>query len=220
MIFIKRYIFILIIFLLVKGIYSQKRLSVEFGSGIPFNIPLPLSIHQSDQRDINIIARYDSHPFEIPIFWDWRIGYWQDSTGWELEAIHHKLFLSNKPPEVSEFDITHGLNIVVVNRCIEEKWFILRMGAGVIISHPENTVRGQKLLEQRGILDWGYYVSGPVLNFSISKRIFFTQRIFASFEAKTDLSYSYIPISNGTADVYNIAFILGLTVGCDLLYFQ
>ncbi len=204
----------------ITKIEAQNKIVFEIGTGLPFNIPMPLTIRQTGENTLHLIAQYDSHPFEVPIFWDWRISYWDSSSGWELEAIHHKLFLTNKPSEVSQFDISHGINLVVINRCFKINNFILKVGAGISLTHPENVVRFQRLDENRGILDQGYYISGPAVLFSGGKRLYFQKNIFVIAEVKLGLSYSYIPIADGTANVYNIAAILTLGIGTDFLEFN
>lgn len=198
----------------------QSKLVVEIGTGLPYNLPLPLTIRQTGESTIHLTAQYDSRPFEIPIFWDWRIGYWNGNEGWELEAIHHKLFLVNNPPQVEQFDISHGLNLVIINRCFLRKGFVIKAGGGITLTHPESMIRSQKLDEQRGILNQGYYVSGPALLFSAGKRLYLLDKIFIIIEAKLGLSYSYVPVAKGTADVYNIAAMLTCCIGTELLCFE
>ncbi len=210
-------VIILFFSLFLTKLSAQSKLVLEIGTGIPFNLPVPLTIRQSGESTLHLTAEYDSHPFEIPIFWDWRIGYWSGSTGWELEAIHHKIFLRNMPPEVEQFDISHGLNLVVINRCFIKNKFIFKFGAGISLTHPENVVRNKKLNEQRGIFDWGYYISGPAILFSAGKRLYLIEKIFLSVEAKIGLSYSYIPIADGTADVCNIAAMITFGIGTDFI---
>jgi len=196
-------------------ILPQSKLVFELGTGLPYNFPVPLTIRQNGESTIHLTAQYESRPFEIPIFWDWRIGYWSGSDGWELEAIHHKLFLENKPPQVEQFDISHGLNLVIINRCFLRNGFIFKVGGGIALTHPESLIRRQRLIEARGILDQGYYVSGPALLFSAGKRLYLLNNNFIIVEAKLGLSYSYVPIANGTADVYNIAAMLTCCIGTD-----
>ncbi len=209
--------FFLFFVLSVVELFAQSKLVLEIGTGLPYNLPLPLTIRQKGESTIHLTAQYDSQPFEIPIFWDWRIGYWNGSDGWELEAVHHKLFLQNKPSEVEQFDISHGLNLVVINRCFMKDKFIFKAGAGITLTHPESIVRGKKLDEQRGIFDQGYYVSGPVLLFSAGRRLYLLEKIFLSVEAKLGFSYSFVPVADGSADVYNIAAMVTLGIGTDFL---
>lgn len=210
-------VLILFLFLFSIKLEAQSRLVFEFGTGIPYNIPMPLTIRQTGENTLHLIGQYDSRPFEIPIFWDWKISYWDSSTGWELEAIHHKLFLTNKPSEVQQFDISHGINLVVINRCFLKDGFIFKVGAGISLTHPESVVRFKRLDENRGILDQGYYISGPAVLFSGGKILYIYKNIFMVVEAKLGLSYSNIPIADGSADVYNIAAMLTFGVGTDFL---
>lgn len=215
--YLNGYLSIIFLCLFSYDIYAQNKIIFELSTGLPYNFPLPLTIRQNGESTIHLTAQYDSRPFEVPIFWDWRIGYWNDSTGWELEAIHHKIFLRNKPTEVEQFDVSHGINLVVINRCYIKDDFIFKVGAGISLTHPESVVRGKKLNEQRGIFDQGYYVSGPVMVFSAGKRLYLIEKIFLTVEAKIGLSYAYIPIADGTADVYNIAAMLTFGIGTDFL---
>ena len=175
--------FFLLSYLLSVELTAQSKLVIEIGTGLPYNLPLPLTIRQSGEGTYHLTAQYNSRPFEIPIFWDWHIGYWSGSSGWELEAIHHKLFLANKPADVQQFDISHGLNLVIFNSCFLKYGFIFKAGAGISLTHPENVVRGKKLDEHMGILEQGYYISGPVFLFTAGKRLYLIENIFLSFEA-------------------------------------
>ena len=215
--FLRIYIFLIISTLLPGNYYAQKKLSLEISTGAPFNLPLPLTIRQAGKSDINLTAHYYSKPFAIPIFWDWRLSYWNGSGGWEIEAVHHKIFLSNKPLGVDEFSISHGLNLVTINRCCFIYGFILRTGAGIVIAHPESIVNNEKLSEKRGIFNWGYYISGPVIILSAGKRVNLIDKIFITLDAKIGCSYSYIPVSNGNAEVYNVAFMVTFGLGYDFL---
>jgi hypothetical protein len=205
---------LLLLILCLPGI-AQKKLSVEFGSGLPYNISMPLSIRQSGYTEIKLTAAYNSEPFKIPIYWIWRIGFWSDNSGWELEAIHHKIFLDNKPDEVEYFSISHGINYITINRCWDTENYILRTGAGIVLDHPESKIRGKQLKENGGILKWGYYISGPAINLTVAKRFYVLESLYLDIEAKLNASYSNVPINGGNADVYNIVLQFDLLPGWD-----
>jgi hypothetical protein len=63
----------------------------------------------------------------------------------------------------------------------------------------------------------GYYISGPVINFAISRPFFIGSHFYVNAEAKTTLAYSNIKVVQGNSDVYNIAFHLILGLGADFL---
>jgi len=142
----------------------------------------------------------------------WRFSRWSGNASWELEGIHLKLFLENKPDSVQNFDISHGFNLLNINRSWKLQGFIFRAGAGVVLAHPESTIREKKLDEHKGILNSGYYIGGPTINMGISKHFYFSKKFFLSAEIKTSVSYANVPVYDGNADVYNTAIhvILGL----------
>lgn len=214
----KSALFSLLLLLLTSTVaYSQRELVFEFCTGVPYNVPLPLTIYQSGQPDISITAHYYSEPFVVPISWVWRIGYWSENCAWEFEANHHKMFLENLPQEVQVFSISHGLNVLTINRawCLDS--YVLRVGAGIGLAHPENVVRGKILAEDRGILGLGYYVGGPAISVSAGKRLTLSGGLFFILEGKLFGSYSYTPIADGNADVVGLTlqatFGLGYRMG-------
>jgi hypothetical protein len=178
--------------------------AVEMGTGAPYNISLPLVIHQEGEPALRITAQYESEASSVPIYWMWRIGLWSDSTAWEFEAVHHKIRLTNTTQEVTYFGISHGLNLLTVNRGWRIGNYILRTGVGLVLAHPENVVRGKKLSEDKGILGWGYYFSGVTAIFSVGKRGSVTKPLFAATGAMISASYARVPVHSGTADVYNV----------------
>ncbi|MFH1198292.1 MAG: hypothetical protein V1720_21490 [bacterium] len=198
--------------LLSFNLFGQSNITIEFLTGVPYNAPLPLTINQNGEEQISLIARYRSEPFVIPIYWHWRIGYWNGDSGWELESTHHKIYLDNPPPEVQEFSISHGFNFVNINYAWKYNDFILRAGAGFVLAHAESTIRNKKLPEDGGI-GGGYYLRGPLLNFAINKHFEIIERIFLSFELKATAAYSNVPVVDGDADVYVFALQANFGVG-------
>jgi hypothetical protein len=179
-------------------------LSFQIFGGGAYNFRLPLVIRQDGEDNIRLNAEYDTKPFETPMYYAVRLGWWQDDRSWELELIHHKLYLENKPPEVEHFSITHGFNLLTVNRAWKTPYFIWRLGAGVVITHPESTVRGKTFEQDSGFVD-GYYLSGPTAQIAAEKRFYFYKGLFISFEAKYTLSWVHVPIKDGSADLWNSA---------------
>ena len=207
----KYYIFLFLLLAHTDDLTAQRKLSFEIFTGLPYNIPLPLNISQNGESDLHLTAKFNSEPFRIPIFWVWRISYWNGNTAWEFEAVHHKIFLANKPTEVQEFSVSHGLNLITINRGWKYSGFIFRIGAGVAIAHPETTVRNKTLPEDGGIFNWGYYWAGPALLISAGKDFSITNGFYATCEVRINSTYAYIPIKNGNADLYNVSaqFIFG-----------
>lgn len=221
------YLKLVFFFLSTVSYFAQEKLNilhrneiiVEGFLGFPYNLPLPLTVRQSGEPDINLTADFASKPFEIPVYWVWRISYWDNKKSWELEAIHHKLFLKNNPPEIQDFSISHGLNLITINRGWQFRNFILRAGAGIVIAHPESIIRNKKFPENAGIFNWGYYFAGPAVNISASKAFEIINCLYAVCELKLSSSYSHVPVYNGSADLFNTAVQLNIGLGISLLKF-
>lgn len=214
----RKMIFIVPFFVLSQTVaFTQSRWSFELHGGEVYNVPMPLQIKQQGYPDINLTARYHTEALTLPAYWDWRFSRWQNDKSWEFEAIHHKLYLENTTPEVLKFNISHGFNMIMVNRGFDKKTFRYRVGAGVVLVHPESNVRGKGFGNTGDDWDMGYYLSGPVLNLAISKPIRLGGRFYLNAEAKTTLAYAHIKVAEGHADVYNLAFHLILGIGVDLV---
>jgi hypothetical protein len=195
--------------------FAQSRWSFELHGGEVYNVSVPLTIRQQGYPDVKLTARYLSEPFTLPIYVDSRLSRWQNGKSWELEFIHHKLYLDNTTPEVQKFNISHGFNMIMINRGFDRKTFYYRAGAGVVLAHPESKIRGKEFGDSADNLDMGYYISGPVLNLSIGKHYRLNNRFYINAEAKTTMAFASIKVADGNADVYSIAFHLILGVGFD-----
>lgn len=183
---------------------------IEAGTGSAYNIPSDLTIRQEGQPHIKVHGEFDTRPFGPPPYYNFRLSYWKNQAAWEFEFIHHKVFLSNMPPEVSNFSISNGFNIMTLNRAWQHPYFNYRVGLGLILSHPENTVRGKRFQEDGGWFDNGFYFSGPVAQVGLGKR-FYVRSFFVSLEGKFTAAYYKVPVVDG--DGYGFNFALHGLVG-------
>ncbi len=119
--------------------------------------------------------------------------------------IHLKLKLKNNSPEVQRFEISHGFNLFYVNRSWKFREFIIGAGAGIVIAHPENTVRDKSLREDKGILNTGYYIAGPTLQFRTGKSFSLLKNLILTIEGKLTGAYASVPVADGYARMTNIA---------------
>ncbi len=179
--------------------------TLEFFVGVSFHFPAPLTIRQTPREDLKLNGRYLSKSLERPIYYGWRIGNWRNGNGWELELVHNKLYLVNKPEGVQEFSVSHGFNLLTVNRSRERGGLVERFGAGVVIAHPESTVRGKRFPEDGGIFNRGYFLSGPTVQASAGKQFRISEELFAPAEGKVSASFARIPVADGHADVTNFS---------------
>jgi hypothetical protein len=184
--------------------------SLELYGGADHHFSSPLTVQQDGFRDLKFAADYEGRPLEDPIYFGVRLGLWRGHAGWELEFLHDKLFLINRPAEIQRFELTDGNNFFTVNRAWDLPSLILRVGAGVVITNPETTIRGRSQ-GHGGILGTGYHISGPVLQIGSGKRLSLWPWLFALLEAKATASYARVPIADGHADV--VGYILHAHVG-------
>lgn len=177
---------------------------VQLGSGSAYNVPTPLTVSQDHEKDIRVTARYDTKAFSThAYYYNLRIGRWEDNHAWELDFLHHKLFLSNKPDEIQEFAISHGFNMTTINSAWRKNSLVYRVGAGFVVTHPETIVRGREYADKGGI--HGYHLSGVTAQAGLEERFSFLGQAFASVELKLTTSYARIPVADGTARVTNVA---------------
>lgn len=172
----------------------------QVSSGSAYNFPMPLKIKQAGQEDIELTARYGTKPWStFAWYYDFRLGRWKDGRAWEIETHHHKIFLSNRPPEVERFSVSHGYNLNTVNRAWLLNKFICRLGAGFVVTHPETTVRGRTHTEE----GWtnGFYLSGLTAQAALERRFDIYGNLFFSLEGKLTASYATIPVAGGDAAV-------------------
>ena len=217
MIRITRYILCLIGLLMpVFPVLAQRHWTFELHGGWAGNLALPLRIKQKGYPDIYIPrARYYSEPFISPYYWDWRFCKHIDKHSIEFEALHHKLYLANKHPDIQRFGISHGFNILTLNYGRKFRYFLFRNGIGSVLMHPENTIRNKAYPEGPGFDIKGYRLRGLVFNTAVSHQFyFFRKRMFLNTELKATFARANAPIVDGYATVNNISLqaIAGLGV--------
>jgi len=184
---------------------TQWNLTVQ--GGFPINAPLPLRI-RLDTEIIDVIGKFHSEPFNLPVYWDIRVERWVNNNSFELELIHHKLYLQDLPREIQEFSISHGYNILLFNRGYrKETPFIWRFGGGVVIPHPENQIY-EKKLPAGGFGGSGYYIGGPAVQIAGSTIYSPFHWFQLSLELKCISALCWVPVYDGYAFVPNISLHL------------
>lgn len=186
--------------------------TASLGTGDAYSFHSKLHIEQDGEDDIDMTAHYKTHALDtLAWYYDIKVGKWKDDKAWEIESLHHKLYLDNKPDEVQQFDISHGYNINTINRAWLVNGFIYRVGLGIVVTHPETEVRGKKYNDEGG---WnGFHLSGVTSQIGMEKRFYTEGHLFYSIEGKFTASYARIPIADGHADVPNYAIHGILSIG-------
>lgn len=188
--------------------FAQKYWSFEAHGGQVLNVPLPLTIRQEGFPDLHLTARYRAESFVLPVYWDLRLARWVNSKAFELEVIHHKLYLDNTTHEVEKFNISHGFNLIMVNRAIGKNHWRYRLGGGLVLAHPESKIRGQSFGDSNEDFDTSYFAAGPVINLAAGRPVNLGRRFYLDLEAKITAAYANIKIAQGNSEVYNLAIHL------------
>ena len=128
---------------------------------------------------------YETRGFEGPLHYAWRIAHWQDDRAWELQFLHHKLYLRNGPPAVETLSVSHGFNIVTLNRAFKLDGWLLRVGVGPVIAHPEARISGSPY-------DGPYEVGGAAAMAGIGRSLALTPRLF--LHAELEMTFGYIDV--------------------------
>jgi hypothetical protein len=196
--------------LLATPAAAQGQVSVEVFGGTAFSLHTPLTIKQEGFPSIELTAHYSTRPLDAIPYYATRLGFWNDTGGWVVELLHHKIYLDNpEGPEgnVQHFEVTHGYNIVTVNRGWRREEFVILAGGGIVIAHSNSIVRGR----ERSI-DEPYSLSGVGFQAAAGRRLHLTPWLFASAEGKVTAAWARVPISGGKATAPNVAFhgLLGI----------
>lgn len=189
-------------------VYSQRKWYTDVTPGLSLVPPFPLIIKQAGGETIRLWGRYDSAPLKRPYYYSVRFGTENVAGSWELEMNHLKVYLRNLPSEIGRFSISHGYNQLLVNRTGRTGRMNVKTGLGMVIAHPENMVRGMKLDEDRGLFRKGYYISGPVIQAGVWKKVQLLNSFYLLLESRVTAAYASVPVVNGKAYVPVVAFHL------------
>lgn len=190
--------------------FGQIELQAFLGSSV--SAPSPLSITQRGQPDLSFTARWATRPWLDTWYYAGRIGLWKRNRGWIFDFLHHKIYLSNNPPEVQKFRITNGMNMFTLSRGFRRGQLTYAIGAGPVITFPINRVRGLELQGRRGFLG-GYFLSGGTIMGSLTRRFPLARGFFLSLDSRVTGTYVRVPVANGHASVPNLALHLHAGLG-------
>ena len=178
---------------------GQTRWTAEVLSGGAANAGTRLTVETEGAPRTDFSARWATRPFTTPIYWAVRLGRSGARGGWEVELVHHKIYLENPDAVVSRFEITHGFNLATVHRTWIRSGWILRAGAGAVVAHAESTVRGARASR-------GYRVAGPAFQAGAGRRFRVTRHLFGTLEGKVTYGRASVGVAGGRARTSNLAF--------------
>jgi hypothetical protein len=172
--------------------------TTELFLGGAASFPTTLSVHQIDKPTIDVDGKYEVRPLDFPIYFSLRIARWQGDRAWAIQVIHHKLYLEDPPPEIQYFNVSHGYNLITIDRLWRKYHAVLGVALGVVFAHPENQVRGL-VLPEGGISS--YALAGPTGAVSAGYDYTIYRRWFASAEGRLSASYARVAVQDGHANM-------------------
>lgn len=197
-----------------RSLAAQRAWTAELFAGTAFNARTPLTIWQAGQPDIRFIADWETKPWFGAKYYAFRVARWNGDKAWAVDFTHHKLYLTNNPPEVDHFEVSHGYNMLHLSRLWRTHGWILSGGGGIVFTHPENTIRGKKLYpESGGTLGGGYYLDGVSVMGAVGRQVQLTGPLFLTGLAKGTLSNVTTRVMDGEAEVPNAAFHVNIGLG-------
>lgn len=200
----------------ISGDTSGRRYFLEVAPGFSWVPPVPLSIRQEGFEKISLWARYQTASFKLPLYYSVRMGFINGGQGWEAEMNHLKVYLENTPAEVERFSVSHGYNQLLVNRLFRRGALDWRVGAGVVVAHPESVVRGKRHDERGGLFNHGYYLAGPVILGGYSHRVAVSPWFTLHFSGSVTAALAWVKVSGGHATVPVAALQLQVAPGITL----
>lgn len=206
--------FVLVVAVLSGSSPAMAQWSVTVSGGTAWNAPLPLTIYQKDQPRIRIEnAQWETRPlYESPYY---AVRF--DNGRWGVELIHHKLYLVSEHPDIQQFWISHGYNMILVELLTKRPPVTIIYGLGPVVTHPETIVRDKELSDppHAGISLEGYYLSGVSAHAAAAYRApVITPWLSLLAEGKVTAAWARVPVADGYADVPNVAVhgLLGLQI--------
>jgi hypothetical protein len=184
--------------------------SIHAAVGFPLDLPLPVTIRQRDEASVRFRARRETRPFEAPWYYDLRASRRSGGGEWSVDLLHHKLYVTNPPPEVQRFGVSHGYNLLLASHAREiGRGVWARVGAGLVIAHPETTVRG-RTHEGGGPLGGGYHPAGPTVAVGAERRFAPAGPLLLTVQGLATASWARVPVADGHATVPDVALhVLG-----------
>jgi len=156
---------------------------VEAFGGNAYNFKSSLGITQEGRFSESQSANYETRGFRSPPYYVLRAGYWTGERAWELSLMHHKIYLTNPPPGVSDLSVSHGFNILSLNRAYRAGDWTWRFGAGPVITHAEATILGTKY-------DGPYRLAGAALLAAAGRRFQLGRSTYLAVEGAATAAYA------------------------------
>ncbi len=144
---------------------------------------------------LDVDANWATRALESPVYWAVRLGARRGDYALELQLVHHKTYLENPPPEIENFEITHGFNLLTLQAARRGGPVDLRIGAGVTIPHVSMQVNGEPFANE------GFRVGGPAFTAGIGKSLEIVGGLFLQLEAQATAARANISVAEVQPDI-------------------
>jgi hypothetical protein len=120
----------------------QAQWSVDLLIGDAYNFDSRTHIAHGTLGELSFDGNYETRGLKGPLHYVLRVSRWRDDRAWEVQLLHHKLYLENRPAGADALSVSHGFNIVTLNRAFELNRSVVRIGLGPVVAHPEARIDG------------------------------------------------------------------------------
>ena len=189
----------------VPAVACAQGLTVDLMFGSAYNVPTPLTIRQDNYPVLKHTARYDTRPFgPYAPYYAGRLTFWRGDAGWELELIHHRIFLSNTTADVERFEIHYGYSYLLAGRAWRTRGFELHANGGAVMTKPASIVRGLPLNTPDAHERAGYDITGVGGSIAVSREFKLVGRLSLIGTAAVIAGTVSVPVAMGSARVPNV----------------
>ncbi|VAX23363.1 hypothetical protein MNBD_NITROSPINAE02-1007 [hydrothermal vent metagenome] len=194
---------------------AEKTVSFEAYSGFAYNAPTQLTVTEKGKEDVTLMADWETESFQDALYYGLRVGLWEGKKGWEIEFMHHKIKLTNAPEEIDSLEISHGYNLLTVNRAWELEVGYVHLGLGFVFTHPDLRLRGKERDHGKNGVIPSLNIAGPTMQASIGRRYKMSDTVYGFLEGKITTTYATIEYDDGEIQAPNIALHLVFGLGFD-----
>ena len=202
-------------FVIFNIISASDGLYLHSNWGYNYSFDSVLSVNTND-GDMVHKAKWEGKSFKDSPYYTIRLDRWANESTFGIEWVHYKMYLKNPPAGIENLSVSDGYNILFFNvgrRTTND--FIMRIGGGIIVAHPDVTLTGKERFWNKGGIS-GAYISGLALQLSLERWFYQTKRYVFSSEIKFSTGYARIPISknsNEFGDIPHVAFHITIGMG-------
>jgi hypothetical protein len=193
---------------LVSTPAQAQRLSLDVMTGNGYNVPTPLTIDQAGFPEIRFTAHWDTKPLgPYAPYYTYRFAIWNEkhTAAWELQQVHHRVFLTNTTADVPFFAIHFGYNYILGGRAWTVHGCVLHTDAGLVVTSPQNTVRGLSINSGLGSVHTGYNLAGVGGQVALSRQLELVPHLHVIAEGAVMMGHANVPVVGGTGHVPNIS---------------